>query len=1370
MKPEQTPPQYLNFLRRWLATALFALLVGSTSAWLPSVSAAPPPPHGIVAANINVQINDFDNTSNSVTLSTSQKIGDFRLVPAASNNGDYDTQIGDNTTNNVTDGIMMSSVAQNGRDDGSFIFPGTNFCTSMIDYHRPGSALDGAYWIALALCYPNSLASTVYEYDINVAGAWFPYTNWIGGFARNATAANGGALDLFTGSPGLVLGANFVDLGGGKSIVDLRSLGIDSRTDGVLLVEGAKNEDNFALSQVNTNDGTWNIFLHDNGANGSSTEQDPVAFVFIPRTNTTVISGRFLGGGTIDMYSGNSPQFTISSIGTGQWELKIPGHSPRFGVLIISPEGGFPNNQDNMVTYNVNDAGDGWIIQSRDLPAPTNAFNFIPPLQTPATEPVASFVYIPGATPGFTVTPTNGLFTSENGDTATFTVALDVPPTNDVTIGVSSSDTTEGIASPSSLTFTSDNWDVPQTVTVTGQDDTIVDGTVAYNVILSAATSGDSAYNGLVPPDVSLKNADNDSGGITVNPTHGLITTEAGGTATFTVVLNTAPTADVTIGLSSSDTTEGTVSPDSLTFTSGDWSTPQTVTVTGVDDSVADGNIGYTIITAPASSTDQEYDGQNPADVSVTNMDDDTAGLVINPVTLNVVEGEDTNFTVALSSQPLADVVVNVASGDLAQGGTVTPTSLTFTAANWNTPQIVTLAGVDDLVADGNTSFNITNTASSDDSLYAALPSVVIPATTLDNEAALALPSGGASYGVGTPAIGIDGQATVADPYTPDYDGVTLTVTLSANGTANDRLEIRNTGTDTNQIGVSGNNVSYSGTVIGTFTGGSGTTPLVITFDNAATPDAAQALLRSVTFRNINSSNPSLARRSVTVSLAHLDGGTSTATTTVAVGLVSVTDFQDGTDRGYGVYTNEADIELFQSQPDNQLPYGHQADTNNPELWVDAPDSGSDNNSQVLLRFDNIVGNNPGQIPTNATIVYAELILNVTDSGDGSPLHRMLIPWDAEGTTWDSIGGGVQTNDVVARSEFDSQIGVSEAAGSTGLGHIEVGVTADVQAWVNGEANYGWVMPSWIPAGTDGMGFSPSETTNIVNRPRLRVLWVPAGTAVASFRQGVNGYTSAQDTRIRERAQDADTDFSTVDSFFVDWAVTGSTPENDEQILMRFDNIIGTNADQIPPGAHIDAAMLDLATVINNGYGDGGQFFAMLEPWQDTNTWNQLGGIQADGVKAASTPTATAGSPALDPNVCGGYMSFDVTSDVQAWSLGSRTNYGWAILPWPNGADGWGISSAAAAAERDRPQLRVFYDTNVVVTATIVLQPPIVETGDVQIHFTGTVNDTYTIWRAATVNGPWSNIGTAVVGSDGTGVFMDNTPLSGAAFYRVSFP
>jgi hypothetical protein len=113
-------------------------------------------------------------------------------------------------------------------------------------------------------------------------------------------------------------------------------------------------------------------------------------------------------------------------------------------------------------------------------------------------------------TPGFTVTPTSGLATTEAGGTASFSVVLNAPPSADVVIPLSSSDATEGVAAPSNLTFTSANWNVPQTVTMTGADDAVYDQDVAYAIVLSAAGSSDPAYNGLNPPDVAVVNRDND--------------------------------------------------------------------------------------------------------------------------------------------------------------------------------------------------------------------------------------------------------------------------------------------------------------------------------------------------------------------------------------------------------------------------------------------------------------------------------------------------------------------------------------------------------------------------------------------------------------------------------------------------------------------------------------------------------------------------------------------------------------------------------------------------------------------------------------------------------------------------------------------
>src|SRR5207237_9249429 len=150
--------------------------------------------------------------------------------------------------------------------------------------------------------------------------------------------------------------------------------------------------------------------------------------------------------------------------------------------------------------------------------------------------------------------------TTEAGGTPTFTVVLNSQPTANVTIALSSSNAAEGTVSPASLTFTSANWNVARTVTVTGVNDFVDDGDVAYSIVTAAATSTDGNYTGLNAADVSVTNTDDDTAGITITPTSGLTTTEAAATATFTIVLDSKPTANVSISISSSNTGEGTVS------------------------------------------------------------------------------------------------------------------------------------------------------------------------------------------------------------------------------------------------------------------------------------------------------------------------------------------------------------------------------------------------------------------------------------------------------------------------------------------------------------------------------------------------------------------------------------------------------------------------------------------------------------------------------------------------------------------------------------------------------------------------------------------------------------------------------------------
>ena len=358
-------------------------------------------------------------------------------------------------------------------------------------------------------------------------------------------------------------------------------------------------------------------------------------------------------------------------------------------------------------------------------------------------------------TAGITTGAVSGQAT-EAGGTAMFTVKLDTQPAADVTIAVSSGDTTEGTVSPSSLTFTMGNWNTTQEVTVTGKDDDVDDGNPSYAITLNPAAPGDTLYNGLGDVTVSMTTTDDDTAGITTGEVSGQAT-EAGGTATFTVKLDSEPTADVTIAVSSTDTTEGTVSPSSLTFTSGDWDTTQEVTVTGKDDDVADGGPSYAITLNPASLTDTVYDGLGDVTVSVTTTDDDMAGASVTPERSLRSTTEDNAGTVelgvALSSKPVAAVTVTVTSSDTTEGvvkaaGEDDPT-LTFELDDtngkiWSTAQTVTVTGVDDGDVDGDVEYNIRLAFASTggDSNYQNLVAD-IPFTNLDDDLYILSISGG---------------------------------------------------------------------------------------------------------------------------------------------------------------------------------------------------------------------------------------------------------------------------------------------------------------------------------------------------------------------------------------------------------------------------------------------------------------------------------------------------------------------------------------------------------------------------------------------------------------------------------------------------
>ena len=146
-------------------------------------------------------------------------------------------------------------------------------------------------------------------------------------------------------------------------------------------------------------------------------------------------------------------------------------------------------------------------------------------------------------------------------------------------------------------------------------------------------------------------------------------------------------------------------------------------------------------------------------------------------------------------------------------------------------------------------------------------------------------------YTAGGGAVVIDqsANAVVTDTDSSDFAAGTLTVSFAAGSdSAEDVLAIRNQGTGAGQIGVSGSNVSYGGSVIGSFTGGSAGTPLVVTLNANANPTSATALMRNITYHDTDTASPTLGTRTVRFVLTDGDGGSSAnVDTSVSLGPVS---------------------------------------------------------------------------------------------------------------------------------------------------------------------------------------------------------------------------------------------------------------------------------------------------------------------------------------------------------------------------------------------------------------------------------------------------------------------------------------------------
>lgn len=411
--------------------------------------------------NLNVvQLNTTNNTQASPEPAVA-----LTIKPGATpnfgtrghNRGDFDVSFSSNPGQDCNNGVMITSVTQNGRNNVSGGGPdGITYSNSMAELSANGfyipvhAASGGAESVDGNP--PTLQLNGGGEFNVNVAAAWFPYAEgWLGAHA-SAGSVNGGPLTAdFRANPLIRIGAGleFIDNStsspavNGTATVNLTALqshGVPATSsNGVVLTVGGKNEDNYSMSRDNA-DGTFTLTVKDNGQNGVGSEQDGVAFVYVPtaaagRGHVKAV-GRIQSDGSSEVGGGN---FTITKQGVGQWLLTIPGQTDATGTLIVSADGGRPaagttpnpNNVDNIVSHEWNQALGGWLIESRDLPtivpvasttptlppaledgltADEDMFSFTFLTTEPAialTSPVKNAIYQTNASTQLTLTATN---------------------------------------------------------------------------------------------------------------------------------------------------------------------------------------------------------------------------------------------------------------------------------------------------------------------------------------------------------------------------------------------------------------------------------------------------------------------------------------------------------------------------------------------------------------------------------------------------------------------------------------------------------------------------------------------------------------------------------------------------------------------------------------------------------------------------------------------------------------------------------------------------------------------------------------------------------------------------------------------------
>ncbi len=308
------------------------------------------------------------------------------------------------------------------------------------------------------------------------------------------------------------------------------------------------------------------------------------------------------------------------------------------------------------------------------------------------------------------------------GDTESFNLSLTSEPIDKVTVTMTWPMGNSLTVTPVTQTFTPDNWNQGQEVTLrAGEDDDFENEQV--QVTLTATGGG---YIGISKV-LNVTIIDDDAAGIVVAPPSVVMDEET--TEEIRIALAQQPSSQITLAISGS-VGDLTVTPVALTFTPNTWNEEQPVTLTAAKDDDLDNDLE--ILTLRASGGN--YAGVEQT-VQVTIIDIDEPQIIaLDKVTID--EGNTYPFMVRLSAKPSESVNVTF-SGHEGTSLTLSGTSITFTSTTWNIPQTMTLTAADDAPDYADETIALTLTASGSD--YEGITHTTVVTIIDDDESALTI-------------------------------------------------------------------------------------------------------------------------------------------------------------------------------------------------------------------------------------------------------------------------------------------------------------------------------------------------------------------------------------------------------------------------------------------------------------------------------------------------------------------------------------------------------------------------------------------------------------------------------------------------------